>query len=187
MRLIVSMEILTIYIILIYLNEMDGYSVMVMIGIGMCLIMGSSNRWVGLLILVMIWPIFSGYMEWISIWINRVKIRETFKKIMVILLIIRLVLLSVALAYVFVLAIGVYGISSVIALRVYRWLILGGGITILIIIYVVGNFMIELNWKMLVIGILPLPVFFIKIIGRWLLLYVVMYYRMLVITNSSRN
>jgi len=95
--------------------------------------------------LVMIWPIFNGYMEWISMWINRVKLGETFKKVMVILLIIRLILLSVALAYVFVLAIGVYRISSVIALRVYGWLILGGGITILIIIYVLRNFMIELN------------------------------------------
>jgi len=105
-------------------------------------------------------------MEWISIWINRIKLRETFKKTMVILLMMRLILLSVTLAYVFVLAIRVYRISSVVALGVYGWLILGGGITILIIIYVTRNFMIELNWKMLVIGILPLPVFFIKIIGR---------------------
>jgi len=85
---------------------------------------------------------------------------------MVILLMISLILLSVTLAYVFVLAIRVYRISSVVALGVYGWLILGGGMTILIINYVVRNFMIELNWKMLVIGILPLPVFFIKIMGR---------------------
>jgi len=64
---------------------------------------------------------------------------------MVILMMMRLILLTVTLAYVFVLAIRVYGIPSVIALRVYRWLILGGGITILIIIYVLRNFMIELN------------------------------------------
>jgi len=38
---------------------------------------------------------------------------------MVILLMMRLVFLSVALAYASVLAIGVYGIPSVIALRVY--------------------------------------------------------------------
>jgi len=78
-------------------------------------------------------------------WVNRIKLRETFKKVIVILLMIRLILLSVALAYVFVLAIGVYRISSVVALRVYGWLILGGGITILMIIYVLMNFMIELN------------------------------------------
>jgi len=181
------MEILTIYIILMYLNEMDRYSIMVMIGIGMCLIIGSGNGWVGLLILVIIWPMFSRYIEWVSIWINGVKIGETFKKAMVVLLIIGLVLLSVILAYVFVLAVGVYRMPSVIALGVYGWLMLGGGITILIIIYVLRNFMIELNWKVLVIRILPLPVFFIKIIGRWLVLYVVMYYRMLVITNSNGN
>jgi len=112
----------------------------------------------------MIWPMFSGYIEWISIWISRVKLRETFKKAMVVLLMIGLILLSVALAYVFVLAIRVYGISSVVALSVYGWLILGNGITILIIIYVIRNIMIELNWKLLVMGVLPLPVFFIKII-----------------------
>jgi len=84
-------------------------------------------------------------MEWISIWVNRIKLRETLKKTIVILLMIRLIILSVALAYVFVLAIRVYRISSVVALRVYGWLILGGGITILIIIYVIRNFMIELN------------------------------------------
>jgi len=28
---------------------------------------------------------------------------------------------------------------------------------------VVGNYLIELNWKILVLGILPLPVFFMKI------------------------
>jgi len=187
MRLIVRIEILTIYIILMYLNEMDRYSVIVIIGIGICLIMGSSNGWVGLLILVMMWPIFNRYMEWVSMWINGVKIGETFKKLIVILLVMRLIFLSVALAYTFVLAIRVYGMSSVIALRVYRWLILGSRITILIIIYVLGNCMIELNWKVLVMGILPLPVFFIKIMGRWLVLYVVIYYRMLVITNSNRS
>jgi len=43
MGLVVIIEILTIYIMLIYLNEIDGYSVIVMIGIGICLIMGSRN------------------------------------------------------------------------------------------------------------------------------------------------
>jgi len=70
--------------------------------------------------LAIIWPIFGGYIEWISIWINGIKLRETFKKVMVILLMIGLILLSVALAYVLVLAIGVYRVSSVVALRVYR-------------------------------------------------------------------
>jgi len=52
MRLIVGMEILTMYIMLIYLSEIDRYSVIVMIRVGICLIMGSRNGWVGVLILV---------------------------------------------------------------------------------------------------------------------------------------
>jgi len=56
---------------------------------------------------------------------------------------------------------------------------------VLIVIYVVRNFTIELNWKMLVIRVLPLPVFFMKVVMRWVVLYVVMYYRILVIVNSN--
>jgi len=43
MVLIVVMEIMTIYIMLMYLNEIDRYSVMVIVGIGICLIMRSGN------------------------------------------------------------------------------------------------------------------------------------------------
>jgi len=42
------------YIMLMYLNEMDRYSVIVMIGIGTCLIIGRRNGWVSLLMIVMI-------------------------------------------------------------------------------------------------------------------------------------
>jgi len=70
--------------------------------------------------LVIMWPIFSGYMEWVSMWINGVKIRETLKKVIVVVLIMGLVFLSVMLAYACILTIGVYGISSVVALGVYR-------------------------------------------------------------------
>lgn len=90
----------------------------------------------GILILLMIWPIFSGYMEWISMWVSRVKIRETWKKTVVIVLMISLILISVGLLYMCILSIGVYGITSVIALRVYSWLILRCGIIVLLLLYV---------------------------------------------------
>lgn len=51
------------YIILMYLDEMDRYSVMVLIGVGICIIIGSGNGWISLIILVIMWPIFYGYME----------------------------------------------------------------------------------------------------------------------------
>jgi len=54
MSLIVIIEVITIYIMFMYLNDMDRYSVMVMIGIRMCMILGSGNRWVGVLALVIL-------------------------------------------------------------------------------------------------------------------------------------
>lgn len=66
MLLIVVMEIVTIYLMIIYLSEMDRYATMVLIGIGMCIVIGSGNGWASLMILVMIWPMFSGYIEWVS-------------------------------------------------------------------------------------------------------------------------
>lgn len=62
---------------------------------------------------------FNRYMEWISIWINRVKIGETYKKVMVMILVISLVIVSLSIRYIFVLSVRVYGMSSVIALGVY--------------------------------------------------------------------
>lgn len=53
-------------------------------------------------------------------WITGVKIRELYKKVFVILLVMSLVIISVRLLYMIVMSIGVYGISSVIALGVYR-------------------------------------------------------------------
>lgn len=174
------------YIMLIYLNEIDRYSTIVLIGVGMCMIIGSGNRWVSLMILVMIWPIFYRYMEWVSMWITGAKIREFYKKMVVILLVMSLVVISVELMYVMVLSIRVYGVRGVIALGVYGWVMLGAGITLLMLIYLVGNVLIELNWKLLIAGVLPLPAFFIKIIRRWMLIYVVIYFGILVITNSNR-
>lgn len=43
MSIVVFIEIVTMYIMLMYLNEMDRYSVMVIIGVGICMIIGSGN------------------------------------------------------------------------------------------------------------------------------------------------
>lgn len=187
MSLVVIIEVLTMYIMLIYLNEMDRYSTIVLIGVGMCIIIRSGNGWVSLIMLVMIWPMFYRYMEWISIWISGIKIGEFYKKMVVILVVMSLVLISIEIIYLVVINIGVYRISSVVALGVYGWLMLGVRITFLILVYLVGNVIIELNWKILVMRVLPLPVFFMKVIGRWILLYAVIYFGILVIVNSNRN
>lgn len=52
-------------------------------------------------------------------WISGVKLGETYKKILITILIISLVIVSMGLSYVCVMSVGVYGITSVIALGVY--------------------------------------------------------------------
>lgn len=43
MSLIVGIEIMTIYIILMYLSEIDRYAMIVLIGTGICIIIRSGN------------------------------------------------------------------------------------------------------------------------------------------------
>jgi len=52
-------------------------------------------------------------------WISGVKLRETYKKLVVIVLIISLILITVGVLYFVLLSVRVYGMSSVIALGVY--------------------------------------------------------------------
>lgn len=40
------------YIILMYLGEIDRYAVMVLVRVGICMMIGSGNGWVSLLMLV---------------------------------------------------------------------------------------------------------------------------------------
>merc|ERR1712173_175126 len=47
--------------------------------------------------------------------------------------------------------------------------------------YVFSNVMIEVNWKLLVLRVLPLPVFFVKVMRCWILLYVVIFYRVMIL------
>jgi len=74
-----------------------------------------------------------------------VKLGEVYKKALLMVVMMSLILVSIELIYVLVMNVGVYGISSVIALRVYGWLMLGVGITFLLMTYLLGNVIIELN------------------------------------------
>lgn len=43
MSTVVMMELVTIYIMFIYVNDMDRYAVIVLVGVGICLIIRSGN------------------------------------------------------------------------------------------------------------------------------------------------
>jgi len=120
-------------------------------------------------------------------WMSGLKIMETYKKILSLMLCLGITIISVELLYVLVLSSRTWGMISVVVLRVYRWVIMRVRIVMILIFYTMSNSLIELNWKVLVVGLLPLPTFFVKVIGRWMLIYVVMYIGVLVIVNSNGN
>lgn len=72
-----------------------------------------------MLMLVIIWPIFAGYMEWISMWVSGVKVGEVYKKALVMMIAISTVIISNRVLYTIIVGVGIYGITSVVALRVY--------------------------------------------------------------------
>lgn len=78
-------------------------------------------------------------------WITGVKVGEFYKKTLVILLVMGLVMISVEVIYIVVISVRVYGTSSVVALGVYGWIMLGVRMTLMLLVYLVGNVMIELN------------------------------------------
>jgi len=59
-------------------------------------------------------------MEWVSIWMSGIKLRETYKKIVVILLLISVTFFSSGFGYVIVMNVGIYGMVSLVSLGVYR-------------------------------------------------------------------
>lgn len=163
----------------IYLSDIDGYSVMVIVGIGILMIIGGANGWVSVLIMIMIWPMFAGYMEWMSIWMAGLKLGESYKKVILLLLLISFSIMVVGLSYVFVIVMAPYRVLGVISLGVYVWIMVGCGMAIMILSYAFFNLTIEVNWKILVLRLIPLPALFLKQIGVWVVIYVVMYYGML--------
>jgi hypothetical protein len=120
-------------------------------------------------------------MDWLNTWIEGIKLGEVYKKVIVLVLLIAIVFVVIRICYVVILSLNIYGMISVVRLRVYIWFIIGFGFTLLMMSYLSGNFFIEINWKVLVIRVIPLPVFFIKVMGSWLLLYVIILYRMIVL------
>jgi len=62
MTIIVMIEVMTFYIMFLYLSDIDRYGFMVMLGIGMVLMIGR-NGWISVLAYVMIFPMFYGMIE----------------------------------------------------------------------------------------------------------------------------
>jgi len=73
------------------------------------------------------------------------KLGESYKKVILLLLLISFSIMVVGLSYVFVIVMAPYRVLGVISLGVYVWIMVGCGMAIMILSYAFFNLTIEVN------------------------------------------
>lgn len=63
------------------------------------------------------------------------------------------------------------GLMSVIGLRVYVYVVMSVRLPLLLIGYFFSMNFVNVGYKVLILGVLPLPVFFVKVCGNVMVLY----------------
>ncbi|MBP94372.1 hypothetical protein CMK18_00290 [Candidatus Poribacteria bacterium] len=156
----------------------DVYMVNLIIGLGLVLYLVNVKGWLSLFLLIMMIPLIGGYMRILTGLIGGIHINESIKKLIVLLVTVMLggVILEIGYVTAFMYFFG--GVTRTVILGVYVFMIIGVRIWVIVWSYVIlGNFIGD-NYKLLRIGILPLVVFFVKICGSYILLWIVMVYSM---------
>merc|ERR1712088_484773 len=154
----------------------DVYMVNLIIGLGLVLFLVNVKRWLSLFLLMMIMPLIRVYMRILTGLIGRVHINESVKKLITLRAVV--ILGGIVLEWGYVSAfIYFFGrVTRTVVLGVYVFIIIGIGMWVVIWSYVLlGNFIRD-NYKILRLGILPLIVFFVKVCGSYVLLWIVIVY-----------
>jgi len=172
MWLVLRMEVLGIYIVLMYASDMEVYGLLVIVGLGIVIVIGGLNGYGSVIILCLIWPFITVYVGWIGMMIGRLKINESLKKILVFRVAISMLIFNLSWLYIFALGYFV-GMVAVSPLRVYAFVMLTLGFAFVLVLYLIFGWFINLNYKILIIGLLPLPVFFVKMCGMYLIMYTI--------------
>lgn len=169
---VVVLEVIGIYIVISYASDIDAYGVLVCLGIRMLSVLGSANRFCSIMLYILMWPFMLTYVMWMEKIMPRLKLNESFKKLLILCVCSIIATISLMWLYVFGL-LRSYRLISVVPLGVYVFLVLMMGIWFLLIIYVIFGVFINVNYRFMLLGLLPLPTFFVKLCGNWVLLYVI--------------
>lgn len=113
------------YVLIMYCNEMERYIVTFIVGIGLVLIVGNVSGDISIIALCMIWPIYQLYIVIIGSIYTGVKVLETVKKCMVLMMLGIVTIYLNSVLYICVVSGVVGGFLRVIALGVYVYLIVG--------------------------------------------------------------
>jgi len=167
------MELVRIYIILIYADNLEVYTPIFLVGFSFIIIMLGGEGVLGKMVLLGFWPGYVVYVSWISGMLQGIKLIESVKKVVVLLTVSTLVVSFNALLLIVILGFSIRGLIGVTTLGIYVRFSILSGLIILLFIYTSFRILINVNYKILIIGILPLPVFFVKVFGFWRL-YIVL-------------
>jgi len=154
----------------------DVYMVNMIIGIGIVLYVINLKRWLSLLLMIIIIPLMGGYMRMLNGIMGRIRLNESCKKMIVLILVMVLGGVVMEFAYVSVFIYFVGGVLRTVILGVYVFMLMTVCIWVALFTYLLLGLIIQDNYKILGIGVLPLVIFFVKICGSWLLLWIVIIY-----------
>lgn len=102
------------------------------------------------------------------------KIIVSLKKLVGLLLLVSLVFIVNGVLYILVLSGAVGGLIGVVSLSFYVYYLLIYGVWLMILFFYIVNLLINVNYKVIILGVLPLPLFFLKVGGIFCLYGVIM-------------
>jgi len=97
--------------------------------------------------------------------IERLKIMSSFKKILGLFIIVSVRFFVNGLLYFLVLSRVVRGLMGVVSLSFYVYYLLVHRVWVIVIFFYMINLRINVNFKIIILGVLPLPLFFLKVRG----------------------
>lgn len=124
----------------------------------------------------MIMPLVRGYIKILSRLMGGININESAKKVFTLLVVSVLGGIIMELIYVLCFMVFTSRVLGTVLMGVYVFLLVGLGMWIILFSYVVlGNYVAD-NYKIVGLGVLPLVVFFVKVCGSFMVIWLVMIY-----------
>lgn len=163
-----------------YSSDIDVYRVLVCVRLRVLRYLGGVNRTFAVMLYIILWPFILTYINWIDKMIPGIKLNESIKKAVVLVFVLMICSVSLLWLYLFSLTIAKRFIS-VVPLRVYVFVSICSGLWIVLVIYVIIRLWINVNYKIILLGLLPIPVFFVKVCYNWILMYVVIIMSLMII------
>merc|ERR1712038_1074764 len=137
------------------------------------LIMVRETGCIGLIVITLMWPRYLTYLLWIGGVLDGLKIMTSLKKVLRLWLIACTSFVVNGLLYFVVLSGAVRGLMGVVSLSFYVYYLMVSRVWMLIVGFYVINLTVNVNFKFIVLGVLPVPLFFLKVGGMFSLYRVI--------------